>query len=87
MDSYASDQVAIDLTQWLEAMERRTSGQRYLKFSPEFALYRKGFDLCLHLLHQLGESRPPDLRDRVQRDLSCDTLDSLRGRMRGALRL
>jgi len=62
----------------MEAMEKKTSGARYLRFGPEFLLFRKGYGLCLHLLHHLGDVKPNDDVDRAQRDLACDTLDSLR---------
>lgn len=74
----ASDKVAIELMQSLGAMEYRTWGQRYLRFEPEFVVLEKGYDICLHLLFELGEVAPRDDRERVQRDLACDTLDSLR---------
>jgi hypothetical protein len=70
--------VAIEPMQALGAMECRTSGQRYLLFEPEFVALREGCDICLHLLFELGDVRPADDRERVQRDLACDTLDSLR---------
>jgi hypothetical protein len=37
----ASDKVAIELMQTLDAMEDRTSGQRYLRFEPEFVALRQ----------------------------------------------
>jgi hypothetical protein len=74
----ASDKVAVEPMQTVLAMERRSSGQRYLRFEPEFVVLREGYDLCLHLLFELGEFAPADARDGVQRDLACDTLDSLR---------
>lgn len=72
------DLVSINLFPWLEAMEQRTSGQRYLKYPPEFDLFRKGLSIALDLLHYLGESEPKDADEGVQRDLACDTIDSLR---------
>lgn len=72
------DLVSVDLFHWLEAMERRTSGQRYLKYTAEFDLFTKGMTICLELLHHLGDSKPADDCERVQRDLSCDVIDSLR---------
>ncbi|MGA2458158.1 MAG: hypothetical protein ABSF85_11360 [Terriglobales bacterium] len=74
----ASDKVAVEPMQTVVAMECRSSGQRYLRFEPEFVVLRDGYDVCLHLLFELGEFAPADARDRVQRDLACDTLDSLR---------
>jgi hypothetical protein len=74
----AADQVAIEPMQMVRAMERRTSGSRYLHFQPECVLFQKGFDICLHLLFELGEVEPRDSKDSAQRDLACDVLDSLR---------
>jgi hypothetical protein len=68
----------VDLFEWLKAMECRTSGERYLHFSPEFEVFRKGYELCLELIHHIGGTAPTNDRDRVLRDLACDTLDSLR---------
>lgn len=42
-----------------------------------FTLFRKGFGLCIQLLDILGMTVPTDDYDRTQRDLVCDTLDSL----------
>lgn len=72
------DLVSVDVFHWLEAMERRTSGQRYLQYSAEFDLFTKGMTICLQLLHHVGDSRAADDCERVLRDLSCDVLDSLR---------
>ncbi len=74
----ASDKVAVEPMQTVVAMEHRTFGQRYLRFEPEFVVVREGYDTCLHLLFELGEVAPADDRERVQRDLACETMDSLR---------
>ena len=74
----ASDKVAIEPLQTVDAMECRTLGQRYLRFEPEFVVLRQGYGICLHLLFALGEVPPANRDEEVQRDLACDTLDSLR---------
>jgi hypothetical protein len=73
----AEEQIEVDLVATVEALEQRTSGTRYLQHGPAFALFRSGYDLCLELLHHLGDSKPTNNFDRVMRDLSCDSLDSL----------
>jgi len=70
--------VEVDPFEALEALERRTFGERYLKFAPQFVMFRRGYQYCLELLHHLGDRKPEDDCDRVLRDLACDTLDSLR---------
>ena len=67
----------IDEIRTLEALESRTSGQRFLRFNPELTMFRKGFGLCVQLIDRLGDEPPRDNADRAQRDLACDTLDSL----------
>jgi hypothetical protein len=73
----AEEKVEVDPVATVEALEQRTSGTRYLQHGPALLLFRKGYSLCLELLHHLGESRPRDDFDRTMRDLGCDTLDSL----------
>lgn len=67
----------VDEIRTIEALESRTFAKRFLGFNPEFTLFRKGFSLCVELIHHLGDIPPKDELDRTQRDLACDTLDSL----------
>lgn len=82
MSSASSEKVPlgkaeVDQIRTIEALERRTFAKRFLRFNPEFTLFRKGFGLSLELIHFLGDLAPRDSYDRAQRDLACDTLDSL----------
>src|ERR1700693_1660417 len=69
--------VEVDEIRTIEALEARTLGTRFLHFNPHFTLFRKGFALCVQLIDLLGYVAPTDNYDRIQRDLACDTLDSL----------
>ena len=69
--------VKIDEIRTIDALESRTFSKRFLAFNPEFTLLRKGFGLCTELIHHLGDIAPKDELDRAERDLACDTLDSL----------
>jgi hypothetical protein len=73
----APEKVEIDEIRTIEALEARTFGTRFLRFNAEFTLIRKGISLCVELVHYLGDLPPKDAYDRVQRDLACDTIDSL----------
>lgn len=76
-DKASSENVEVDITRTIEALECRTLSQRFIRFNAEFTLFRKGFDLSLELIHFLGDLPPKDSYDKTQRDLACDTLDSL----------
>ena len=69
--------VAVSTIRTIEALASRTFGERFLRFNPQFTLFRKGYDLSVELIHHLGSIPPKDDRDRVLRDLACDALDSL----------
>jgi hypothetical protein len=69
--------VEVDEIRTIEALEARTYSERFLHFIVEFTLFRKGISLCVQHVDFLGELPPKDLYDRTQRDLACDTLDSL----------
>ena len=45
-----------------------------MRTSPFFA---RGLGFCVQLIHELGDVLPQQDYDRIQRDLACDTLDSL----------
>jgi len=70
-------QVQVDELRTLEALEARTFSERFLRFNPEFTLFRKGISLSFELVHFLGDTAPRDTCERVQRDLLCDSIDSL----------
>jgi hypothetical protein len=69
--------IEVDLVRTIEGLEARTFATRLRQFGPDFQVFRKGFVLSLELLHLLGDMPPKDDYDRTQRDLTCDTLDSL----------
>lgn len=71
------DKIEIDMVRAVEGLEARTFATRLQQFSPDFLIFRKGFTLCLEMVHFLGDMPPKDEYDRIQRDLTCDTLDSL----------
>jgi hypothetical protein len=71
------EKIDVDVVRTIEGLESRTFAARLLQFSPDFVVFRKGFSLCLELVHMLGDVVPKDNYDRTQRDLACDTLDSL----------
>jgi hypothetical protein len=72
-----SQSAEVDEIRTIEALEARTFGNRFLHFNPQFTLLRKGFALSIQLIDLLGSIAPTDNYDRTQRDLACDTLDSL----------
>lgn len=76
-DTISNQKVEVDVLRTIHALEARTFSERFLRFSPHFTLFRKGISLCADLIHRRGDVPPRDLYDRVQRDLACDTLDSL----------
>jgi len=61
-------EVEIDPVAIHEALEQRTSGSRYLQYGPVIVMFRKGYSLCLELLHHLGNSKPKDECQRTMRD-------------------
>jgi hypothetical protein len=61
----------------VQAMELRTNGDRFLKFQPQFSIVEEGFDLCLELIHILGDCAPKNETENAIRDVACDTFDSL----------
>jgi hypothetical protein len=69
--------VSVDEIRTIEALESGTFSQRSLKFNPQFTIFRKAIAMCVELVHGLGNVPPRDDYDRTQRDLACDTLDSL----------
>jgi hypothetical protein len=69
--------VQVDEIRTIEALESRTYSERFLRFNVEFTLFRTGISLCIQLVDFLGGVPPKDLYDRSQRDLACDTIDSL----------
>lgn len=71
------EKVEIDMVRTIEGMEARTFATRLQQFGPDFVVFRNGFALCLEMVHFLGNMPPKDEYDRTQRDLTCDTLDSL----------
>lgn len=71
------EKIEIDLVRTIEALEARTFATRLLQFGPDFVVFRRGFALSVELVHLLGDMPPKDEYDRAQRDLTCDTLDSL----------
>ena len=70
-------QVEVDEIRTVAALEARTFGTRFLHFNAEFTVFRKGMSLCVELVNYLGDLTPKDTYDCVQRDLACDTIDSL----------
>jgi hypothetical protein len=73
----SNEKVEIDEIRTIEALEARTFGTRFLHFNIEFTLFRKGMSLCAELVHYLGDLPPKEAYDSIQRDLACDTIDSL----------
>lgn len=69
--------VELDVIRALEGLELGTYSTRLRQFGPDLVVFRKGISISLELIHMLGDSLPKDEYDRVQRDLACDTLDSL----------
>jgi hypothetical protein len=69
--------VEIDIIRTLEGLEFGTCSARLHQFGPDFVVFRKGISILIELLDLLGDAAPKDDYDRAQRDLTCDTLDSL----------
>ena len=61
----------------IDALVTRMYSERFLRFIAEFILFRHGVSLGLQLVHFLGDVPPNDSNDRAQRDLACDSPDSL----------
>lgn len=69
--------IEIDVIRTLEGLEFGTCSARLRQFGPDFVVFRNGISISIELLDLLGDSPPRDDYDRAQRDLACDTLDSL----------
>jgi hypothetical protein len=67
----------IDEIRTIDALESRMYAERFLRFNPEFMLFRHAVSLSVNLIHFLGDAPPKDKYDRAQRDLASDTIDSL----------
>jgi hypothetical protein len=71
------DKIEVNLVRTIDGLEARTFSTRLQQFGPDFQVFRRGFALSLGLIHLLGDMPPKDEYDCTQRDLTCDTLDSL----------
>lgn len=69
--------IEIDVIRTLEGMEFGTYSARLHQFGPDFVVFRNGISISIELLDLLGSVPPKDDYDRIQRDLTCDALDSL----------
>ena len=71
------EKIEIDVTRTIEGLEFGTCSTRLRQFGPDLVVFRRGIEISIELLHLLGDAPPKDDYDRTQRDLACDTLDSL----------
>jgi hypothetical protein len=71
------EKIEVDVIRTIEGLEFRTHSARLHQFGPDFVVFRRGIEISIELLDLLGDASPKDDYDRTQRDLACDTLDSL----------